>query len=248
MVTWEGGSETSTLIIFDRIGIDGYGIERGLAELTADYVQRREGIVIPGLTCWTLRGFTVLHIQKAAKEASARRHRCQPAAVLLECANWGVSVIILRGLFKVRKSKLLCCICQHLHAIIIFALSVSLQMFLFLQCLQEWPSHPSALPIQRNQIYSGLSTRLVGTICLKQTLRAPRLSLTSVHKYNLIKFNLRGGVPRRCFLNAVDENNHVCLVFNAPPPPPLIFFFLFSERAMNFPASFICSSASAQAR
>lgn len=125
-----------------------------------------------------------MHIQKPAKEQthSGATRVCRP----------GVSVIILRGLFKVRKSKLLCCICQHLHAIIIFALSVSLQMFLFLQCLQEWPSCPSSLPIQHNQIYSGLSTRLVGTICLKQTLRAPRLSLTSVHKYNLIKFNLRG--------------------------------------------------------
>lgn len=58
-----------------------------------------------------------------------------------------VSVIILRGLFKVRKSKPLCRICQHLHAIIVFALSVSLQMFLFLsQCLQEWPSRSPPAP------------------------------------------------------------------------------------------------------
>lgn len=83
-----------------------------------------------------------------------------------------VSVVIPRGPFKGRKSKLLRRICQHLHAIIIFALSVSQQMFLFLQCLQEWPSPPPPLSIHRNQIYSGLSTRLVETICLRQTLRA----------------------------------------------------------------------------
>ena len=47
----------------------------------------------------------------------------------------------------------------------------------------------------RNQIDSGLSTRLVRNICLRQTLRDPPMSLTSVHKYNPIKFNLGESTP-----------------------------------------------------
>lgn len=84
-----------------------------------------------------------------------------------------ISAVILWALLKVIKNKVPCYICQHLHAIIVFTLSVSRQMFLFPQCLQEWPRNPPLpLAIQHNQIYSGSSAPIVASICLKQTLRA----------------------------------------------------------------------------
>lgn len=93
------------------------------------------------------------------------------------------------------------------------------------------------LSIRRNQIYSGLSTRLAGTICLKQTLRA--LVCHWPVSTNIILSSPIVG--RHCFPNAIDENNHIWLVLMQSLP-------LSFERMMNFPPSFICSSAPAQTR
>ena len=94
----------------------------------------------------------------------------------------------------------------------------------------------------RNQIDSGLSTRLVRNICLRQTLRDPPMSLTSVHKYNPIKFNLGESTtppPRpphttsHCFLNAINENKPICLV---------LIYIVYNSVSMEDPGDTLASS------
>lgn len=64
------------------------------------------------------------------------------------------------------------------------------------------------LSIQRNQIYSGLSTRLVGTICLRQTLRASYVidQCPQIKPYQVQSSDVR----HHCFLNSINENKHIC--------------------------------------
>lgn len=100
---------------------------------TVGFRSHIENLIIghfEGLQTYT-SNFTILYIQKASVPVKCVWKEAFFSGIT---ENWQqyywsvltkVSVIILRGLFKVRKSKLICCICQHLHAIIIFALSVS---------------------------------------------------------------------------------------------------------------------------